>query len=509
MKLLKMHLTDALRFRLKEDIMGKTTGFLEFDRFVPEKRKPEERILDWSELKGHFEEEELLQQASRCMNCGVPFCQSGILLNGMVSGCPLHNLIPQWNDLVYRGKWEEAYQRLTRTNPFPEFTGRVCPAPCEGSCTEGNVTEAVTICNIEYSIIEKAFENNWVKPVMNAKKNKSIAVVGSGPAGLSAAWNLAIRGYQVTVFERQENLGGLLMYGIPNMKLDKAVIQRRIDIMTEMGIEFRCNVEIGKDIALSKLKAEFEAVVLAVGATKARNLEVPGNDANGVVLAVDYLKANTRNVLEADYTLAEVMNAKDKNVIVIGGGDTGTDCVGTAIRQGANTVVQFEITSMPEDNRDQEKNPWPEWPKIKKTDYGQEEAIHVFGNDPRIYNISTTDIVKGKDGNVTGLNTKMVEWKESNGRVVPVPVAGSEKAWDADLVLIAMGFVGPEATVISELSLAQDGRSNILADDVTYETSSDNIFVCGDARRGQSLVVWGIAEGASVAASIDKHLLVK
>ncbi|MGB4661179.1 MAG: glutamate synthase subunit beta, partial [Mobilitalea sp.] len=457
----------------------------------------------------HYSEEELKIQAARCMNCGVPFCQSGILLNGMVAGCPLHNLIPQWNDLVYHGKWEEAYKRLNRTNPFPEFTSRVCPAPCEGSCTEGHVTEAVTICNIEYAIIEKAFENGWVKPEKLSSTGKKVAVIGSGPAGLSAAWNLAIRGHQVTVYEKQEEPGGLLMYGIPNMKLDKTIIKRRLALMEELGITFLCNIEVGENVRTEDLLLEYDVVLLAIGSTEGRRLQVPGNDANGVAMAVDYLKANTRNVLERGYELDPYLSAKGKHVIVIGGGDTGTDCVGTAIRQGAKTVHQFEITSKPIKKRNDDLNPWPEWPKILKTDYGQEEAIHVFGDDPRIYDISTTEIVKDSNGDVIGLNTVKVKWKLENGRFTFKTVEGSETYWNAELVLIAMGFVGPEKKIVKELELALDSRGNILADEATYETSRENIFACGDTRRGQSLVVWGIEEGKQAAEAIDQYLFGK
>ena len=486
--------------------MGKATGFLEYERYVPEKRQPESRLKDWNEIKGHFNEEELKQQAARCMNCGVPFCQSGIMLNGMVSGCPLNNLIPQWNDLIYHGKWEDAYKRLTRTNPFPEFTSRVCPAPCEGACTEGHITEPVTICNIEYEIIERAFEAGWVKPQMAPKTGKKVAVVGSGPAGLSAAWNLALRGHKVTVYERQEQPGGLLMYGIPNMKLEKNVISRRINLMMTMKIEFKCNVEVGKDIMTSELSKMYDAVILAIGSTEGRKLQVPGSDAKGIYMAVDYLKESTINLLDNKSYLQTPLNAVDKNVIVIGGGDTGTDCVGTALRQGARTVHQFEITSKPVESRNECTNPWPEWPKVLKTDYGQEEAIYMFGEDPRIYDISTTEIVKDKKGAVKGINTVKLNWTVENGRFTSTPIPGSEQYWEADLVLIAMGFVGPEKTIIKELNLDTDFRGNIVADANTYETNVDNVYVCGDAKRGQSLVVWGLAEGAKAAEAVDKQL---
>lgn len=489
--------------------MGKPTGFLEYDRYIPDKRPPQERIKDWDEFKGHYIEEELKKQAARCMDCGIPFCNYGNLLNGMAAGCPLHNLIPQWNHLVYQGRWEEAYQRLSRTNPFPEFTSRVCPAPCEGSCTEGHVTSPVTICNIEYAIIEKAFENGWVKAEQRPDTGKSIAIVGSGPSGLSAAWYLAKNGHRVTVYERGDQPGGLLMYGIPNMKLDKRIIKRRLTLMEELGITFQCNVEVGVDIEASTLLKEYDAVLLAMGSTSPRKLAVPGADAKGVHMAVEYLKANTRHILNPEYELDPLMDAKDKHVIVIGGGDTGTDCVGTAIRQGAKSVHQFEITSKPIESRDEKRNPWPEWPRVLKTDYGQEEAKEVFGEDPRIYNISTVSIDQDESGTVKGLHTVLVDWSFENGRPVPKPISGSEAEWKADLVLIAMGFLGPERRLIDELELATDSRGNALADQDNYETSRNNVFACGDARKGQSLVVWALEEGKRAAEAIDRYITVK
>lgn len=495
--------------------MGKPTGFLDYERCAAKKREPGVRISDWEEIKLRDNEETLRQQAARCMDCGIPFCHSGIMLNGMVSGCPLNNLIPHWNHLVYQGKWEEAYHRLSRTNPFPEFTGRVCPAPCEGSCTAGHVTEPVTICNIEYAIIEKAFAMDWVKIRKRPATGKHIAVVGSGPSGLSAAWYLAACGHRVTVYERQEEPGGLLMYGIPNMKLDKRVVKRRIQLMEQMGVTFRCGVKIGEAVKASELLQEHDAVLLAIGATNPRKLNVPGADARGVIMAVEYLKANTVSVLnrhihasggETGCQAEPDINARDKRVIVIGGGDTGTDCVGTAIRQGAKSVLQFEITSRPAAARNDTLNPWPEWPRIVRTDYGQEEAFHVFGEDPRIYDISTVDIVKDEKGVVKGLHTVKLEWKQEKEKLVPIPLPGSEAFWEADLVLIAMGFLGPEKEIIEELELATDSRGNILADPDTYETGRGNIFACGDARRGQSLVVWGIAEGKRAAEAIDRQL---
>nr|HRM20765.1 glutamate synthase subunit beta [Trichococcus flocculiformis] len=352
--------------------MGKITGFKEYSRSNYEKISPEVRIKNWGEMREETSEEKIRTQASRCMSCGIPFCSAGIMLPNGASGCPLHNLIPEWNDMVYRGQWQEAYERLSLTNPFPEFTGRVCPAPCEGSCTVGLIGEPVTISSIEYEIIEHAFQNGWVKPAKAPATGKRVAVVGSGPAGLATAHYLTSVGHAVTVFERSDRPGGLLMYGIPNMKLDKDIIQRRLDILEEAGVTFVCNTEIGKDIAAQELVDTYDAVVLCGGATRARGINVEGNDAKGVHMAMDFLTANTQNILAGDPQESKI-TAKDKHVIVIGGGDTGTDCVGTSIRHGAKSVHQFEIMPQAPDKRDANTNPWPEWPRVCKTDYGQEE----------------------------------------------------------------------------------------------------------------------------------------
>ncbi len=487
--------------------MGKATGFLEYERINPKKCSPEDRLRNWDEFRLPQDPEEVKIQAARCMNCGIPFCHGGVLLNGMAAGCPVHNLIPEWNDLIYRGQWKEAYKRLIRTNPFPEFTGRVCPAPCEGSCTEGYNMESVTISSIEYEIIEKAFAEGWVDVKKAKPTGKKVAVVGSGPAGLSTAYYLNLVGHEVTVYERDDRAGGLLMYGIPNMKLDKGIVERRLDHMKEAGVKFVLNAEVGKDISAKELADTFDAVVLCTGATKARGLDVEGKELKGVHYAVNFLKLNTKSLLDSKLQDGKYISAKGKNVIVIGGGDTGTDCVATSIRHGCKSVFQFEILPEPPEKRIAATNPWPEWPKKLKVDYGQEEAIHLTGKDPRNYLISAKRIVGDGKGQVKEVHTIEVTWaKDSQGRFVPKEVPGSEKVWKADIVLLAMGFLGPEDAIPSELKLARDPRSNIAAEYEDFQTSTDKVFAAGDARRGQSLVVWAIQEGKLAAREVDKYL---
>ena len=493
--------------------MGKPTGFMEYQRELPSNRPPTERIHDWEELHLHFPEEKLQTQGARCMDCGIPFCHTGILLNGMAAGCPINNLIPEWNDLIYHGMWQQALNRLLKTNNFPEFTGRVCPAPCEGSCTLGMNNPAVTIKNIECTIIDKGFEQGWIVAQPPKKRTgKKVAVVGSGPAGLACADQLNRAGHQVTVFERQGRIGGLLMYGIPNMKLDKQVVQRRIDLMAAEGIKFITHTEVGKDFPVNKLRTDFNAAVLCGGATKARDLPVEGRELKGIHFAMQFLKANTKSLLngtldiENDHPLSFI-TAKDKDVIIIGGGDTGTDCVGTSIRHHCRSVTQFEILDRPVDTR-QADNPWPEWPKIYRVDYGQEEAAALFGQDPRQYNIVTKRFVGDTDGQVKEVHTVQVEWVTgNNGRPVPREIPGSEKVWPAQLVLIAMGFLGPDDLLLEQLNIERDERSNVKAEHGQFTTNIPGIFSAGDMRRGQSLVVWAINEGRSAAREVDRHLM--
>lgn len=482
--------------------MGKPTGFLEYDRSLPADRAPEERIKDWNEFHTHFDLKKLQIQGARCMDCGVPFCHAGMQIGRTSIGCPLNNLIPEWNDLVYRGDMEEAYRRLSLTSNFPEFTGRVCPALCEGSCTLGMHDPAVTIKNIECHIIDTMFEEGKVKPrIPKRSTEKRVAVVGSGPAGLACADMLNQMGHRVTVFERADRPGGLLMYGIPNMKLDKKVVERRIKLMEEEGVVFKTNTEIGKNYPAVKLVDEFDAVVLCTGSTNPRPLKVEGAELNGVYYAVDFLSRNTKSLLDSEFKDRSFINPEGKNVIIVGGGDTGTDCVGTCIRHGCKSVTQLEIMGELSETRTA-NNPWPEWPRLKKTDYGQEEAIYLYCKDPREYLTTITKIEGDEKGCVSKVHTVEVSWETG----APVPVPGTEKIRDCDLVLIAMGFLGPEHELIDQLTLSKDARSNILANESDHKTSMKGIFAAGDCRRGQSLVVWAIREGREAAEAVDEYL---
>ena len=492
--------------------MGKPTGFLEYQRELPADRAPMERIKDWREFHLHFEREvESREQGARCMECGIPFCQTGKILPGGASGCPVHNLIPEWNDMIFRGLWKEAYERLRMTNNFPEFTGRVCPAPCEGSCTLGISEPPVTIKLNEVSIIDKAFEEGWVKPEPPTERTgKKVAVVGSGPAGMACADQLNKAGHEVTVYERADRIGGLLMYGIPNMKLDKQeVVQRRVDLMAAEGVNFVTGVEVGKDIAADTLRNDFDAVVLCAGATQPRDLPVEGRNLKGVHYAMEFLTANTKSLLDSNLENGNYISAKGLDVIVIGGGDTGTDCVGTSVRHGCKSVNQLEIMPRAPDARAAD-NPWPEWPRVHKIDYGQEEAAAVFGRDPRDYLISTKKLVGDENGHVTAIYTVGVRWEQgSGGRMNLVEVEGTEEVLPAQLVLLAMGFTGPEKTLIDALTLATDPRGNVQADYGKYTTNLPGVFAAGDMRRGQSLIVWAINEGREAARECDRFLMGK
>lgn len=490
--------------------MGKPTGFLEVERKTIGELDPKERIKNWKEFKIHPEETQLREQGSRCMDCGTPFCHTGDLVSGMASGCPINNLIPEFNDLVYRGRWKEALDRLHKTNNFPEFTGRVCPAPCEGSCVLGVIEPPVAIKNIECSIIDRGWEEGWVTPnPPKERTGRKVAVVGSGPAGLSCADQLNQAGHAVTVYERADRIGGLLMYGIPNMKLDKEeVVQRRVDLLAAEGIEFVTGCEIGRDITAKELQGSFDAVVFCTGATQPRDLPIPGRELEGVHYAMEFLTANTQYQMDHkfDGSLPE-LNAKDKDVVVIGGGDTGTDCVGTSIRHGCRSVTQLEILPRPPESRE-EGNPWPEWPKIYRMDYGQEEAAALQGKDPRQYLVMTERFVDDGNGRLTGLDIVGIEWeKDEQGRFVPRKKEETRRTIPAQLVALAMGFLGPEQTVVEQLKLETDPRSNIKAEHEQYTTNVEGIFAAGDCRRGQSLVVWAINEGRGAAREVDRYLM--
>ncbi len=487
--------------------MGKPTGFIEYLRELPLDRPALERIKDWNEFHLHMEVQKLQEQGARCMDCGVPFCHTGTLLSGMASGCPINNLIPEWNDLVYRGLWREALDRLHKTNNFPEFTGRVCPAPCEGSCVLGISSPPVTIKNIECAIIDKGWESGWVEAEPPAvRTGRKVAVVGSGPAGLSAAAQLNRAGHWVTVFERADRVGGLLMYGIPNMKLDKRIVQRRVDLLAKEGVTFLTNTEVGVNYPAKKLLDDFDAVILCTGATKPRDLPIEGRQLKGVHFAMEFLQANTKSVLE-QHQSGNYISAGGKNVVVIGGGDTGTDCVGTAMRHQCAGLVQLEILPRPAQERAAD-NPWPEWPKVYKLDYGQEEAAARFGGDPRVYLTTATEFVGNNHGQVKEVRTIQIEWqKNDKGQYVPKELPGTEKVLRAELVLLAMGFLGPEQQLLEQLEVERDGRSNARAEYGRFATSIKGVFAAGDARRGQSLVVWAFNEGRGAARECDRFLM--
>ncbi|HEY9052628.1 MAG TPA: glutamate synthase subunit beta [Gammaproteobacteria bacterium] len=482
--------------------MGKITGFKEFERKTEPYRDANERLKDFGEIYTPHNEKHLSTQGARCMDCGIPFCQSD-------TGCPVDNLIPEWNDLVYHGRWEDANERLHLTNNFPEFTGRVCPAPCEGSCVLGVIEPAVTIKNIECAIVDRAFDEGWVKTRTPEKRTgKKVAVVGSGPAGLAAAEELNAVGHQVTVYERADRIGGLLMYGIPNMKLDKGIVERRVQLMRDAGIEFKTNADVGNNVDVKELMKNNDALLLSTGATTPRDLPIEGRDLNGIHFAMEFLTANTKSLLDSNLKDGNYISAKDKNVIVIGGGDTGTDCIGTSLRHGCKSVVNFELMPKPPQAR-AENNPWPAWPHIFRVDYGHEEATKVQGQDPRTYCILSKKFSGDAKGNVSSMTTVEVQWEsdEETGKWQMKEVPGSEKEWKADLILLAMGFLGPEHYISDKLGIEYDPRSNYKATYGEYATSIKGVFAAGDCRRGQSLVVWGINEGREAAAQIDRFLM--
>ncbi|MGJ9458995.1 glutamate synthase subunit beta [Oceanobacillus sp. CF4.6] len=483
--------------------MGKATGFMDYQREETNKRDPLTRTNDWREYDTSFSDEALKRQGARCMDCGTPFCQMGEVINGATTGCPIYNLIPEWNDLVYKGRWKEALERLLKTNNFPEFTGRACPAPCEGSCILGISDPAVTIKSIERTIIDKGFENGWITPrIPKNRTGKKVAIIGSGPAGLASADQLNQVGHHVTVYERQDRAGGLLMYGIPNMKLEKDVVERRIRLLEQEGINFVLNTEAGKDITFEALNHRYDATILCIGAQKQRDLQMDGRDTQGVHFAMDYLTASTKHLLQGE----DCIDAKGKDVIIIGGGDTGADCIATALRQECNSVVQFGKHPKPPSARIG-SNMWPEFPNVFTLDYAHKEATAKFGEDPRQFCIQTKRFVAGENGSLKEVHTvEMEKTRDENGKATFREIPGTEKFWPAQLVFIAIGFEGPEEQLLQQLGLDTE-NGNVKATYGNFMTNIDNVFTAGDARRGQSLIVWAINEGREAAHKVDEYLM--
>lgn len=489
--------------------MGKSTGFLEYQRKDGPETPAAERIKDFREFHGRLSLEEQCRQGARCMNCGIPYCQAGDMIAGMVSGCPLHNLIPEINDLICQENWEQAYYRLSKTHNFPEFTSRVCPALCEAACACGIHDEPVASKENEKAIIEYAFENGLVKPdIPKVRTGKRIAIVGSGPAGLAAAVQLNKRGHSVTIYEKSDKAGGLLRYGIPNMKLEKEVVDRRIRLMEASGIQFIYNTNVGEDITGEELMNQYDRVILACGASKPREVDVPGREADGIYFAVPFLTEVTKKLQDTDFQIPPCELVQGKNVVIIGGGDTGNDCAGTVIRLGAASVAQIEIKPEPPKVRE-ESNPWPEWPKILKTDYGQQEAKAVYGEDPRRYQTTVSEFIKDEDGKVCGVKIIHTESKylQEKKRTEMIPVEGTEELLPADLVLIAAGFQGCETYIPESFAVEVDERTNVKTEKQSWKTNIDKVFTAGDMHRGQSLVVWAIAEGRNAAKEVDESLM--
>ncbi len=489
--------------------MGKPTGFLDFERNDNAADQPLERIKNYNEFHQPLSDEQRKAQAARCMDCGVPFCQNGKLMRGMISGCPLNNLIPEWNDLLYHDHKEQALKRLLMTNNFPEFTSRVCPALCEKACTCGLNGDPVTVKENENAIIEFGFENGLIKPeIPKVRSGKHVSVIGSGPAGLAAADTLNKRGHVVTVYERDDRAGGLLMYGIPNMKLEKSVIARRVEIMKAEGVKFVTNADVGHNVSANEILSKSDAVILACGSSNPRDIKADGRDAEGIYFAVDFLKATTKSLLNSALADDKYISAEGKNVVIIGGGDTGNDCVGTCVRHGCASVIQLEMMPKLPDERD-ENNPWPEYPRVCKTDYGQEEAAAVFGSDPRRYCTTVKEFIKGEDNKLTAVKTVRLEFvKDSEtGRIIPKEIEGSEEIISCELCLIAAGFLGAQGYVAEAFGVELNGRSNVGTENGKFGTNVEKVFTAGDMHIGQSLVVRAIREGRDAAKEADEYLM--